>query len=132
MHSEKSKIRWNYVNHRGLVTYAWPISTVTDNPDEYAHFAIQVEAPSELALTVGDTAAFTGFVRSQNGNVLETSLNVRALGPVAGLLDLNEVEGEMTALSAGVVWVQGYYRFSFRNEEWTVYARPTKVTINAP
>lgn len=118
-----------FANHRGLVTFTWPISTVSDNPAQYAHDPITAETPEELVLGIGETALFQGEVRNQDGEARSLTLQVRTLEDSAELVHINESKGELTALAEGTVWVQGYYRYPFKGEEWTLFARPTKLII---
>lgn len=119
----------DYVKHRGLVTFAWPISDVTDNPNDYAGVPVAVEAPDQLTMKVGESASISGSVQYRSYTGQPAPLFIRPLDPESQLIAVGEDGTSMTALAEGQAWVQAYYRYEFADEQWTLVAGPTKINI---
>ena len=118
----------NYGKHRGLITIAWPLADVSDNPNEYANVPVSIEVPQSISLSVGETTSLEGIWVDRTGTEHSASLLIRALSPQS-VVSVARDGQSMTGLQKGTTWVQAYQRFTFSGEEWTVYSQPIQVTV---
>ncbi|GIP36667.1 glycerophosphodiester phosphodiesterase family protein [Paenibacillus sp. J2TS4] len=119
----------NFVKHRGLITFAWPFSTVADNPKEFSEFPISVDAPAKISLKVGQTNSLSGSIRYQSQSNKPATLMIRSLGDPSNLIAIGPNDQDITALGVGNTWVQAFYQFEFVDEQWTIFAPLTEITI---
>ncbi|GIP39728.1 hypothetical protein J31TS4_30080 [Paenibacillus sp. J31TS4] len=117
-----------YVKHRGIVTFARPISDVANLPQQYSRMVTEVQTTEKVALKVGEAAGITGEVVFQSREKQALTPKLRLLDGSSEVIALT-ADNKLQGLSKGTAWVQAYYEYEFQGKLTRVYARPTEVSV---
>lgn len=119
----------NYSRHRGLVTFAWPFSRVSDFPLSYADEPVTLEAPDRLQVRIGQPQTMTATVTSRSGVSEVVNAKIRVLDSSSNLVSTNAEGTELSGIAQGKAWIQLYYEYEFNEVTYTLFTEPTEVIV---
>ncbi|WP_010272511.1 glycerophosphodiester phosphodiesterase family protein [Paenibacillus senegalensis] len=119
----------HYSKHRGLVTFAWPFSRVTDFPLSFADEPVSLEAPERLQARIGQPQTMKATVTYRSGASEEVEAKIRVLESSSHLASVNAEGTELSGIAQGKAWIQLYYEYEFNEETYILFTPPAEVMV---